>query len=413
MARRQEKRLDPLTIKALSKPGRYADGGNLYLVVDKSGAKRWVFLFRWEGKLKEMGLGGFLTVPLALARKKASDAQEVRNDGKNPIVERAAQARAEREKPTFGEAADAFVDSMKPQWRNEKHHDQWTMTLTTYAAALRPMRIDEVDTAAVLDVLKGVWLERPETASRLRGRIERVLDAARAQGHRAGENPARWRGHLDHLLPKRQKLTRGHHAALPYEEVRAFVSGLQEREAVSAMALEFLILTAARSGEVMGATWAEVDLIGKVWTVPGPRMKAGREHRVPLSGRALEILMAAKPLSADSKGRIDPKLPVFPGQKRGRPLSAMAFEMLLRRTKTKCTVHGFRSSFRDWSGELSSFPREVAEAALAHTVGDETERAYRRGDALEKRRKMMEAWAAYVAPKAKPPNVVPFAKAVG
>ncbi|WP_421933043.1 tyrosine-type recombinase/integrase [Phenylobacterium sp.] len=401
MARRQEKRLDSLTIKALTKAGRHADGSNLYLVVDKGegdkpGAKRWVFLFRWEGKLREMGLGGFPGVLLAEARKRARDAQEVRNDGKNPIDERAAQAKADRAKPTFGEAADAFVESMKPQWRNEKHQDQWSMTLKTYAAPLRAMRVDDVDTAAVLDVLKVLWLEKPETASRLRGRIERVLDAAKAQGHRAGENPARWRGHLDHLLPKRQKLTRGHHAAMPYDEVAAFVTALRQREAVSALGLELLVLTAARSGEVMGATWGEIDLKEKVWTVPATRMKAGREHRVPLGERALAILDAVAPLAKDAQGVIDPKSYIFPGQRKGRPLSVMAFEMLLRRMKLEITVHGFRSSFRDWSGEVSSFPREVAEAALAHSVGDQTERAYRRGDALEKRREMMDAWAVYL-----------------
>ena len=401
MAKRQEKRLDPLTMKALNKPGRHADGGNLYLVVDKPdgdkpGAKRWVFLFRWEGKLKEMGLGGFPAVSLAKAREKARAAQEIRNDDKNPIEVRAAQAKADRAKPTFGEAADAFVESMKPQWRNEKHQEQWSMTLTTYAAPLRGMRVDEIDTTDVVDVLKAIWADKPETAARLRGRIERVLDAAKAQGHRTGENPARWRGHLDHLLAKRQKLSRGHHAAMPYEEVYAFVKALGEREAVSACGLEFLILTAARSGEVMGATWAEIDLKEKVWTVPGIRMKAGREHRVPLGARAIEILEAVAPLARNSKGAIDPKRPVFPGKKKDAPLSVMSFEMLLRRMKLEVTTHGFRSSFRDWSGEVSSFPREIAEAALAHTVGDQTERAYRRGDALEKRREMMEAWATYV-----------------
>jgi integrase len=398
VARRQEKRLDALTIRALKKPGRYADGANLYLVVDKAGSKRWVFLFRWEGRLKEMGLGGLSTIGLAEARKRARDAQDTRNEGKNPITERAAKALADRAKPTFGEAADEFIESMKPQWRNKKHHGQWTMTLTIYAASLREKRVDEIDTAAVLEVLKGLWLEKPETASRVRGRIERVLDAAKANGHRSGENPARWRGHLDHLLPKRKMLTRGHHAALPFDKVRTFVGRLHEREAVSALALEFLILCASRSGEVMGATWAEIDSSAQVWTIPGARMKAGREHRVPLTARAVEILDQMKPFAADAQGALASERYLFPGHKDGAHLSAMAFEMLLRRMKVACTVHGFRSSFRDWSGELSPFPREVAEAALAHSVGDQTEQAYRRGDSLEKRRKMMESWAAYVAP---------------
>jgi integrase len=402
VARRQEKRLDPLTIKSIKKPGRYADGGNLYLVVDKNGSKRWVFLFRWDGKLKEMGLGGFATVPLAEARKRAKDAQDLRAAGLNPIAEREARAKADKAKPTFGEAADAFVEDMKPQWRNAKHRAQWAMTLKVYAAPLREVRVDQVDTAAVLETLKPLWLRKPETASRLRGRIERVLDSAKAKGHRSGENPARWRGHLDHLLPRRLKLTRGHHAAMPYEDVRDFIAGLQNREAVSALALEFLILTAARSGEVIGATWGEIDLAERTWTVPARRMKAGREHRVPLSERAFQILEMMRPMGLDRDGALMPTAPVFPGSVRGKSMSIMALAMLLRRTQTPFTVHGFRSSFRDWSGEESSFPREVAEAALAHTVGDQTERAYRRGDALEKRRRMMEAWARYVEPDLAP-----------
>jgi integrase len=411
MAARQTKRLNDLAVKNEARAGRHADGGNLYLVVDrgdgeKPGAKRWVFLFRWEGKLREMGLGGYPAVSLAAARKRAADAQGFRNEGKNPIVERAERELAARAMPTFGEAADEFVARMKGQWRNEKHQDQWSMTLTKYAAALRPMPVDEVDTDDVVRILRQdiedegkvrpLWEARPETAARLRGRIERVLDAAKAKGFRVGENPARWRGHLDHLLPKRQKLSRGHHAA--------FAARLRERDAMAALALEFLILTAARSGEVMRATWGEMDLATTVWTVPKERMKAGREHRVPLNPRAVEILEAVRPLSQDDNGALAPGRYVFPGKKKDAPLSVMAFEMLLRRMKVDVTAHGFRSSFRDWSGEVSSFPREVAEAALAHTVGDQTERAYRRGDALEKRRKMMDAWADFVA-------TLPFAHA--
>jgi integrase len=244
----------------------------------------------------------------------------------------------------------------------------------------------------VLGVLQLIWHAKPETASRLRGRIERVLDAAKARGLRSGENPARWRGHMDHLLPKRSKLTRGHHAAMPYDAVPAFMADLHKRAAVAALALEFLILTAARSGEVLGARWEEIDLEAKVWTVPAARMKAGREHRVPLSSRAVEVLQTVKLLA----GRDDiSRLPIFPAHGCAKPLSSMALAMLLRRMKVDCTVHGFRSSFRDWAGEVSTFPRELAEAALAHTIGDATERAYRRGDALEKRRKLMEAWAGF------------------
>jgi integrase len=256
--------------------------------------------------------------------------------------------------------------------------------------------VNMIDTAEVLRVLKPVWQKIPETASRLRGRIERVLDAAQARGLRSGENPARWRGHLDTLLPPRQKLTRGHHAAMPYHELPAFVARLRARDGVSARALEFVILTAARSGEVLGLQWSEIDLDRKVWTVPATRIKAGREHRVPLSPRAVEILEAMRAVRVSDY--------VFPGYRAGRPLGDMALHLVRERMEIPYTVHGFRSTFRDWCGETTNFPREVAEAALAHVVGDETERAYRRGDALEKRRKLMDAWAAHCEPNA--PNVI-------
>lgn len=379
-------------------PGRHADGGGLYLDRDDAGRSRWVFMWTRGGKRREMGLGPAHKdgVSLADARVAASEAREALSKGKDPIEARDAAKRGPAIVPTFGETADAFLASLSPQWRNEKHQAQWAMTLKVYAKPLRGLPVDRIDTEAVLSVLQPLWTAKPETASRLRGRIERVLDAARAKGHRAGENPARWRGHLDHLLPKRQKLSRGHHAALPYSDLPSFVAQLREREAVAALALEFAILTAARSGEVRGARWSEIDLAAKTWTVPAGRMKAGREHRVPLSGRAIEVLEAVKPLATGANLAAQY---VFPGPAKGKPLSENAFAMLLKRMKADVTAHGFRSSFRDWAGEVSTFPREVAEAALAHTVGDATERAYRRGDALEKRRKLMEAWAGYVAPK--------------
>jgi integrase len=389
MAREQKRLGNRVASEILEKPGRHADGGGLYLSVGPGEAKRWVFLFRWRGRLKEMGLGSFHSVTLARAREKAFAARIQVADGINPIEAKRAAAAV----PTFGDLADDYVKSKRSEWRNEKHADQWTMTLTKSAARLRPLRVDRIETADVLETLKPLWTEKPETASRLRGRIERVLDAAKAQGFRSGENPARWRGHLDHLLPKRQKLTRGHHAALPFASVPGFVSDLKDRKAVTALGLEFLILTAARSGEVRGMTWAEIDTAAKVWTVPAARMKGGREHRVPLSARAIEILTTVRPLSNGS-----PNAFVFPGLKEGASLSDGAFDRLLRRmghAKGDVTAHGFRSAFRDWAGEASTFPRELAEAALAHVVGDETERAYRRGDALEKRRKLMDAWARY------------------
>ena len=386
--------LNRLTDRAINStkitPGRHADGGGLYLVVDRPGgkdaAKRWVFLYRKDGRLREMGLGGLLNVPLTRARAEAEKWRLVLGDRANrgdPIAER---KRASGGIPTFGDFADKFIDAKEAGWRNDKHRAQWRMTLTEYAASLRKKPINDIATEDVLSVLKPIWTEKPETAARLRGRIERVLDAARAAGHRTGENPARWRGHLDQLLAKRQKLSRGHHAAMPYDEVPAFVVGLRDRP-IAARALEFCILTACRTGEVIAARWDEIDFDLKLWIVPAARTKAAREHRVPLSGRALAIL---REMETGRTGEY-----VFPGQRPRRPLSNMAFEMLLRRIDSPYTAHGFRSSFRDWAGDKTTFPREVAEAALAHAIGNETEAAYRRSDALEKRRKLMDAWAAF------------------
>ncbi|KAA2241164.1 tyrosine-type recombinase/integrase [Salinarimonas soli] len=394
---RLTKRLSARDVATKTEPGRHADGDGLYLVVDAGGARRWVFLYRQNGRLKEMGLGSTNAVSLAEARAKAAECRKQRASGLDPIAARRAQKAAKDAQLTFGAFADALVDELAPGFRNAKHLAQWRMTLKEYAAPLRAKTVDGISTDDVLAVLAPLWTKRPETASRLRGRIERVLDAARARGLRSGENPARWRGHLDQLLPRRKKLTRGHHAAMPFREVPAFVRGLREREGVASLALEFCILTAARSGEVFGARWSEIDRKAKVWTIPAERMKGGREHRVPLTDRALEILAAVETIRTSDY--------VFPGQRKGRPLSTMAMEMLLRRMKIEnATVHGFRSSFRDWAGESTSFPRDVAEAALAHVVGDETERAYRRSDALEKRRRLMAAWAGFVGGGA--PDVV-------
>jgi integrase len=295
---------------------------------------------------------------------------------------------------TFRKAAEAYIDAHRAGWRNAKHAAQWEMTLRDYAAAIRRVPVDKVSTDEVLSILKPLWNSKPETASRLRGRIERVLDAARAQGLRDGENPARWRGHLDQLLPKRQRLTRGHHAAMNYAELPDFMRDLQTRQATAALALEFAVLTAGRSGEVLGAQWSEFDLDRAIWTIPATRMKAGREHRVPLSKRALKI---AKAMHEARTGDF-----VFPGQKTDRPLSVMALEMVLRRMKIDgATVHGFRSAFRDWAAECTTFTNEVCEAALAHVIENKAEAAYRRGDLFDKRIRLMEAWSVYcAAPKA-------------
>jgi integrase len=324
-------------------------------------------------------------VTLARARELAGQARARLAEGVNPK-----DARTPSEGASFGKCADRLIEAMRPSWRNGKHAAQWEMTLRDYAAPLRRLPVDKIITDDVLSVLKPLWNDKPETGSRLRGRIERVLDAAKAQGLRSGENPARWRGHLDQLLPKRQLLTRGHHAAMNYAELPAFMTNLQARQATAAQALEFAILTAARSGEVLGARWEEFDLDHAVWTVPAARMKAGREHRVPLSRQALKI---AKAMHEARSGDF-----VFPGQRPGKPLSFMALGMLLRRMKIEnATVHGFRSAFRDWAAECTHFANEVCEAALAHVIENKAEAAYRRGDLFDKRRKLMDAWATYCA----------------
>jgi integrase len=373
--------------ETLAKPGRHSDGGGLYLSISGEGRRRWVFLYTWRGKQREAGLGaaGKGGVSLKAAREKAAERRALVKAGVDPIAEWN-KANPE-EVRSFGKAADDYLAVHQGGFRNEKHKAQWAMTLTRYCEPIRGMPVDAVDTEALLSVLKPLWTRVPETASRLRGRIEAVLDAAKARGfiERNEANPARWRGHLDKLLPKRAKLTRGHHAAMPYAEVPAFIAELRQRPATAARALEFCILTATRSGEALAARWDEMDFEGKVWTVPAGRTKAAREHRIPLSERAVHIL---REMEAERTGEF-----VFPGQRPGRPLSGMAFEMLLRRINSPYTAHGFRSSFRDWAGNETLFTRELAEHALAHVIGDKAEQAYRRSDALARRRELMDAWA--------------------
>lgn len=391
MARREINRLDPLKVGRLIKAavaGRHADGLGLYLVVDPSGAARWVFLYRRRGedRKREMGLGSAHAVTLKRARERATEARAMLAEGEDPIEARRAVVAI----PTFGEMADAVLANKEAEYRSQAAKNRAKRALEVYCAPIRPTRVDRVDTEAILAVLKPIWSDKPETAQKARGLIEAVLNAAKAKGYRTGDNPAAWRGHLDHLLAKRQKLTKGHHASMERQALPGFVSALREREAVSARALEFVILTACRAGEALGARWDEMDLEAKVWTIPADRMKSGKEHRVPLSARAVEIVEGMK------ASRIGPF--VFPGQKPDRPMWHMSFDNLMSRMEvTGVTTHGFRSTFRDWAGEVSSYPRELAEAALAHVVGDQTERAYARGDALEKRRAMMEAWAKFCA----------------
>lgn len=353
-----------------------------------NGNKSFVFVFIRSGRRREMGLGPFGTgtgqVSLAAARDKADEVRAILGRGGDPFTELSSRRATSR---TFGAFVDEWIGGMEEGWRNEKHRAQWKSTLGNgYCASLRKRPIGEVSTDDVLKVLKPIWRTKAETARRIRGRIERALDAARAAGERAGENPARWRGHLSELLSKPEKLQRGHHKAIPYKDVPAFMVKLRAMDGASAPAVEFTVLTAARSGETRGAVWSEIQ--DDVWIVPPERMKGGREHRVPLVPRALEILERMKKRRTSDI--------IFPGFRDNRPLSDMSLSAVLRRLKVDATVHGFRSSFRDWAGDATDFPRELAEAALAHLVGDETERAYRRGDALARRRELMEAWAAYL-----------------
>jgi len=384
--------LNARKVETLTEPGRHADGGNLYLSISTNGGKRWVFLFTLNGKRREMGLGSGAKgqVSLASARTKASDARRLLDEGLDPLeVKRTGQI-PERTIPTFGKFADQYLAAHRSKFRNPKHIAQWEMTLKTYCKPIRSMPIDQVDTGAVLSVLEPIWERIPETASRLRGRIENIMDAAKAKGYVTGENPARWRGHLKTLLPERQKLKRGHHAALSYDDLPAFMVELRSRASMAALALELCILTATRTSEVLNATWNEFDTDKAVWIIPKQRMKAGIAHRIPLSGRAVEILKSLMRLSHNEH--------VFPGNAKGKPLSNMAMAMQLRRMKrSDITVHGFRSTFRDWAAEQTSFPHETCEHALAHRISDKAEAAYRRGDQFEKRRELMETWAEFTS----------------
>ena len=398
-------------VETLTAPGRHSDGDNLYLTINGRGGKSWVFFYRFQGKRKEMGLGS--AAPghenLRDARRKALAARKLIDEGIDPLAHKAAQDRATAQEkaiaalPSFGIFADQYLADHRSKFRNAKHVAQWQMTLAKYCLPIRSTPINEIDTEAVLSVLQPIWQKVPETASRLRGRIENVMDAARARGLFQGENPARWRGHLKAILPARQRLTRGHHAALPYDELPAFLSELRTKQSIAGLALEFCILTAARSGEVLGASWREFDLAKAIWTIPAARMKAGHEHRIPLSAHALAILKVIP----REKGNDH----VFPGAGRNKALSGMAMAMLLRRMdRETITVHGFRSTFRDWASEQTSFPHETCEHALAHRISDKAEAAYRRGDQFEKRRKLMDTWASYCAAKVGG-KVVPLRKA--
>jgi integrase len=402
MPRKLSNALTPLAVKN-AKPGRHADGAGLHLLVKESGARSWVYRFMLRGKSRDIGLGaaaGADAISLSDARDFASALRLKVKAGIDPIEQRereAAEAIAATQAAhvagiTFKRAAEAYIAANEDSWRNGKHRQQWRNTLATYVyPVVGEMPVAEVTTAHVLQILEPIWKEKPETASRVRGRIESILDNAKAREYRHGENPARWRGHLAQILPARRRLSRGHHKALRYEDVPSFMASLRERNATAALALEFCILTAARTGEVIGATWNEVDLDKAVWSIPAGRMKAGKEHRVPLSPRAVEILNMVKPLGSAW---------LFPGSRKNcteaaAKLSGMAMTMLLRRMKVDATVHGFRSAFRDWAAERTGYSHEVCEMALAHVIGNKAEAAYRRGDLFAKRSRLMADWSAY------------------
>lgn len=395
-------RLTALKLSRELAPGFHADGAGLYLQVTGGNAKSWVYRFSLRKKKRYMGLGSFPAVSLADARTKAGQCRALLQDGIDPIdARKAEQAQAALEAAnaiTFKEAARQYIDAHRAGWKNAKHASQWENTLAAYAyPTIGAVSVQAVDTALVGKVLEPIWAIKTETANRVRGRVERILDWAKSRGLRRGENPARWRGHLEFQLANRAKVRAvKHHAALPYAELPAFMVELRAQEGFGARALEFTILTAARTNETIGAQRNETNATDKVWVVPADRMKAGKEHRVPLSSHAIAILRAATATKADDNAFI------FPGGKWAKPLSNMAMAAVLRRMgHGNITVHGFRSTFRDWAAECTNYPNEVVEMALAHAVGDKVEAAYRRGDLFEKRRRLMADWATYCsAPKA-------------
>lgn len=393
---RKAPELGALAVSRLREPGMHAVGGvsGLYLQVTASGARSWILRATIGGRRRDMGLGGFPDVTLAVAREKAREARAKIEQGADPILEREralSTLRAEQAKSmTFEAACLALIDAKSDEWRNAKHRAQWSASLETYAfPIIGKLQVGDVGQPQVLNVLQPIWKDKTETANRLRGRIEQVLDWARVRGFREGENPARWRGHLDKLLPAPAKIARViHHRALAIDAMPGFMADLQQRKGISPRALEFLVLTAARSGEVRGAVWSEIDMDAAVWTVPAERMKAHKEHRVPLSPQALALLA--------SLPRIEGNELVFPAP-RGGVLSDMTLTAVMRRMELDAVPHGMRSTFRDWTAERTNYPREVAEMALAHTIGNAVEAAYRRGDLFTKRAEMMAEWAIFCA----------------
>ena len=386
-------RLSNLRVERAKRPGMYADGGSLYLRVAEGGSKQWIFRYTVNGRNRDMGLGPVHTLTLAEARERATEARKLRLDGIDPIANKRARVAALRaadaKAKTFADCVKGFIEDNESSWTSVKHRRQWETSLIKYAyPILGSLPVAAIDTPLVLRVLKPIWDAKRETASRLRGRIENVLGWATVHHYRSGDNPARWNGLLEHALPA---VVKGdHHAALPYTQVASFMQALRKDTGIVARALEFITLTAVRLGEATGATWDEIDLEAKTWTIPASRMKADQEHRVPLSDAAISVLKTVREIRQSDY--------VFAGFKPGRPIGGDALRELIKKLAgADVTVHGLRSTFRDWAAEQTNVQREVAEVALAHAIPDAVEAAYRRGDLFDKRRKLMGAWAAYCA----------------
>lgn len=387
-------KLSQKTIINLSRPGYYGDGGGLWLQVAPTGAKTWIFRYTRNGKTTEMGLGGLTSRSLLRAREKAAELREMLADGIDPLAQRrqqqATESKTKAKAMTFQECADEYIKTHRSGWKNPKHAEQWENTIRDYCGPyFGNLPVADVETELVRKSLAAIWQDKNETAMRLRGRIERVLDWATVSGLRQGENPARWKGHLEHLLTNISREGRiVHHAALPYQDAGAFMESLRACVGSGARALEFLILTAARTGEVIGATWGEIDDVTKTWTIPAERMKAGKEHRVPLSDQAWKVIQQMRDEASGDY--------IFSGRGANKPLSNMAMLAVLKRMKRPdLTAHGFRSTFRDWAAETTAYPHQVQEMALAHTIENKTEKAYRRGDLFDKRRRLMSDWAGH------------------
>ncbi|WP_281718925.1 tyrosine-type recombinase/integrase [Pandoraea apista] len=387
-------KLTQLTVTKTTKPGLYADGGGLYLQITAAGVKSWLFRYMRNGRARGMGLGPLHTIGLAEARTRALDCRRLLLDNVDPLdarnAARTAQRIAQANNVTFQHCAEKYIEAHKAGWKNAKHSAQWSSTLATYAyPVFGSLPVSAIDTPLVMKVLDPIWATKTETAARVRARIESVLDWATVRNYRSGDNPARLKGHLDALLPKRSRVRRvEHHPALPYSVLPAFIQKVRSETGTAARALEFLILTATRTNEVIGATWEEFDLTKGIWTIPAERMKMRKEHRIPLSSRATALIKAQQEVQRSSY--------VFSGARKGKPLSNMAMLQVLERMKrSDITVHGFRSTFRDWAGETTHYPREVCEAALAHGIKDKAEAAYARGDLFDKRTGLMRDWDEY------------------